>query len=145
MKRNTALVWFSVLFALVLVAGTRIQAGEIVYADDIRDNVVTMTSLVKMADNIIVLLDTSGSMARPNKALNKSYYELQVEALTKGVNRLPNLGDNLGVYRFTPWEALYPIQPFDATKVQDALKGLPAKPAGASPLMDGSSMRWNPC
>jgi OmpA-OmpF porin, OOP family len=137
MKRKTALVWFSVLVALVLVVGTRIQAGEIVYADDIRDNVVTMTSLVKTADNIIVLLDTSGSMARPNKALNKSYYELQVEALTKGVNRLPNLGYNLGVYRFTPWEALYPIQPFDATKVQDALKKLPAKPAGASPLMEG--------
>jgi hypothetical protein len=137
MKRNTALVWLSVLFGLVLVVGTRIQAGEIVYADDIRDNVITMTSLVKTADNIIVLLDTSGSMGRPNKALNKSYYELQVEALTKGVNRLPNLGYNLGVYRFTPWEALYPIQAFDATKVQDALKGLPAKPAGASPLMEG--------
>jgi hypothetical protein len=108
MKRNSALVSLGVLLTLVFVVGTSIQAGEIIYADDIRTNVITSQSLVRTADNIIVLVDTSGSMGELNKTLNKSYYELELEALTRGVSRLPDLGYNIGVYRFTPWEVLYP-------------------------------------
>ncbi len=63
------------------------------------------------------------------------YYDLQKDALTSGFGRLPDLGYNVGVYRFTPWEALYPMQKFDAAGVADALKKLPAEPTGKTPLV----------
>ena len=122
MKRDSALVSLGVLMTLVFAVGTRIQAGEIIYADDIRNNVITIKSLARTADNIAVLVDTSISMGAPNKTLNKSYYDLEVEALTRGVSRLPDLGYNIGVYRFTPWEVLYPMQPFNEAKVHGCSK-----------------------
>ena len=135
--RKSALVSFGVLITLVFAVNDSLQAGEIIYADDIRTNVITSQSLVRTTDNIIVLVDTSGSMGELNKTLNKSYYELELEALTRGVSRLPDLGYNIGVYRFTPWEVLYPVQQFNEAKVLDAIKKLPEKPAGTTPLLAG--------
>jgi hypothetical protein len=123
------------LVVLVFAAGNAAQAGEIIFENDIRDKVVPKEVLAKTADNVIVLVDTSSSMAAENKAHHKSYYELEKAALEAGFTRLPDLGYNVGVYRFTPWEALYPMQKFDAATAADALKKLPAEPAGKTPLV----------
>jgi len=120
---------------LVLMVGGAVQAGEIIYADDIRENVVTKEVLVKTADNVIVMVDTSSSMSATKGEYNKTYYELEQAALKTGFERMPDLGYNVGVYRFTPWEALYPVQKFDAAAVADALKKLPAEPGGKTPLL----------
>jgi len=135
MYKKTALITVVMLVILVFTVGGRVQAGEIIYNDDIRENVVKKEVLVKTADNVIVLVDTSSSMAATNKTYKKPYYELEKEALTTGIGRLPDLGYNLGIYRFTPWEVLYPMQKFDAAAAADALKKLPAEPGGRTPLV----------
>jgi OOP family OmpA-OmpF porin len=119
----------------VFADGSGVQAGEIIYADDIRENVISKEVLVRTADNVIVIVDTSASMGMNNKKYNKPYYQLEKEALAAGFNRLPDLGYNVGIYRFTPWEALYPVQKFDAAAAADALNKLPAEPGGKTPLL----------
>ena len=75
------------LVILVFTFGSGIQAGEIVYTDDIRENVVDKEVLVKTADNVIVMVDSSSSMAAINKTYKKPYYELEKEALKAGQAR----------------------------------------------------------
>jgi OOP family OmpA-OmpF porin len=129
----------SLLFVLVMFVftfGGGIQAGEIIYTDDIKENVVDKEVLVKTADNVIVMVDSSSSMAAINKTYKKPYYELEKEALKTGMGRLPDLGFNVGIYKFTPWEVLYPMQKFDAAAATEALNKLPAEPAGKTPLVN---------
>jgi hypothetical protein len=128
----------SMLFMFVILVftfGGRIQAGEIIYMDDIRENVFSKEVLVKTGDNVIVMVDSSSSMTAINKAYKKPYYELEKNALTTGFGRLPDLGYNVGIYQFTPWEVLYPVQKFDADGAKEALNKLPAEPAGKTPLV----------
>jgi OOP family OmpA-OmpF porin len=124
------------LVLLVFTFGSGVQAGEIVYTDDIKENVVDKEVLVKTADNVIVMVDSSSSMAAINKTYKKPYYELEKEALKTGMGRLPDLGFNVGIYKFTPWEVLYPMQKFDAAAATEALNKLPAEPAGKTPLVN---------
>jgi OOP family OmpA-OmpF porin len=138
LKKSVQLTLF-MLAILVFTFGGGVQAGEIVYTDDIRENVVDKEVLVKTADNVIVMVDSSSSMAATNKKYKRSYYDLEKEALTTGFGRLPDLGYNVGIYKFTPWEALYPVQKFDAARVAEALNKLPAEPAGKTPLVKSLS------
>jgi OOP family OmpA-OmpF porin len=125
------------LVILVFAVGTAVQAGEIIYKNDVVDKVVPKEVLVKTADNVLVMVDSSASMAAENKTFKKPYYELEKQSLKTGFERLPDLGYNLGVYRFTPWEVLYPMQKFDAATAEDALNKLPAEPSGKTPLLKG--------
>jgi OOP family OmpA-OmpF porin len=136
MNKKSAQLALIAWMILVFAVGSAVQAGEIIYADDIRENVVQKEVLVRTADNVIVLVDTSSSMKAINKAYKKPYYELQKEALTAGFTRLPDLGYNAGIYRFTPWEVLYPVQKFDAAGAAEALGKLPAEPSGRTPLVE---------
>lgn len=133
-KRSAQLILVMAMF-LVVPLGVTVQAGEIIYTDDIKENVVDKEVLVKTADNIIVMVDSSSSMAAINKRYKKPYYDLEKEALKAGFGRLPDLGFNVGVYRFTPWEALYPMQKFDAAEAAESLNKLPAEPGGRTPLI----------
>ena len=137
MCKNLFGLTLAILASLLFAVGSAVQAGEIIFADDIKQNVITKEVLVRAADNVIVLVDSSSSMGETNKTYNKMNYQLEREALTAGFNRLPDLGYNVGIYRFTPWEALYPVQRFDAAGVAAALKKLPDKPAGPTPLLQG--------
>jgi OOP family OmpA-OmpF porin len=133
-KKSVQLTLFT-LGILVLTFGAGVQAGEILFVDDIRENVVDKEVFVRTADNVIVMADSSSSMSGMNKKYKRPYYDLQRDALKTGFGRLPDLGYNVGVYKFTPWEALYPVQKFDADQVQAALNKLPAEPAGRTPLV----------
>jgi len=133
---NKSVLFTSVMLViLIFTLGTAVQAGEIIYKNDISDKVVSKEVLVKTADNVIVMVDSSGSMAAENKTFKKPYYEVEKEALRAGFERLPEIGYNLGIYKFTPWEVLYPMQKFDAAGASEALNKLPAEPAGRTPLI----------
>jgi len=113
-------------------------AAEIITAEDIKEEIVTKEVLVKTADNVIVLVDTSSSMAPVSKNYRpKTKYQLEKESLTAGIERLPDLGFNVGIYSFTPWNAVYPMQKFDRDKAAAALGALPAEPSGRTPLVQG--------
>jgi OmpA-OmpF porin, OOP family len=135
-------VKFSWVVALVSLACLGLSAAgnaaEIIYQEDIMQNVVTKDVLVRTADNVIVLMDASSSMGTAHRKYKKTNYEMEKEALAAGYSRLPDLGYNVGVYTFSPsWKEIYPVQKFDAAKVSEAMKQLPAKPSGATPLVAG--------
>ena len=130
---------FVALFSLVVLGlSVPANAAEIIYQEDIMQKVVTKDVLVRTADNVIVLVDASSSMDFSHRKFKKTNYELEREALAAGYSRLPDLGYNVGVYNFSPtWKEIYPVQKFDAAKVAEAMKQLPAKPSGRTPLVTG--------
>jgi len=114
------------------------NAAEIIYQDDISQNVVTKDVLVRTADNVIVLVDASSSMGFTHRKYKKTNYEMEREALTAGYQRLPDLGYNVGIYNFSPsWREIYPVQKFDAARASAAMNQLPAKASGRTPLAAG--------
>jgi OOP family OmpA-OmpF porin len=114
------------------------NAAEIIYQDDITQNVVTKDVLVRTADNVIILVDASSSMGSAHRKYKKANYEMEKEALAAGNSRLPDLGYNVGVYTFSPsWKEIYPVQKFNAAKISEAMKQLPAKSSGRTPLVAG--------
>ena len=135
-------VKLSWLLALVSVAilGLYVpgNAAEIIYQDDITQNVVAKDVLVRTADNVIVLMDASSSMASQHRKYKKQNYVMEKEAIAAGNSRLPDLGYNVGVYTFSPaWQEIYPVQKYDYAKLSEALKKLPAQPSGRTPLAAG--------
>jgi OOP family OmpA-OmpF porin len=122
----------------VLIVNVPGNAAEIIYQEDIIQNVVTKDVLVRTADNVIVLVDASSSMGTAHRKYKKTNYEMEKEALNAGYSRLPDLGYNVGVYQFSPsWKEIYPVQKFDAAKVSAAMQQLPAKASGRTPLAGG--------
>jgi outer membrane protein OmpA-like peptidoglycan-associated protein len=113
-------------------------AAEIIFQDDIVQNVVTKDVLVRTADNIIVLMDASNSMGFDNRKYKKSNYVLEKDALATGSSRLPDLGFNVGIYTYShSWQEIYPMAKFDSVKVAEAMKKLPAKASGNTYLAGG--------
>ena len=72
MYKNSLGLTLAVLAILVFAFGSTAQAGEIIFADDIKQNVITTEVLVRAADNIIVLVDSSSSMGEKDKAAEKA-------------------------------------------------------------------------
>ena len=112
-------------------------AAEIITVEDFEQKIVTKEHLTKMADNVIILFDASVSMNETYKDSGKSRYELAKQFLEDGNNRLPDLGYNIGIYLYTPWTPIYPMQSYDKQKVADALQTLPDKPDGVTYLVKG--------
>jgi len=137
--KKTKVGLFVALFSLgVLGLTIPVNAAEIIYQEDILQNVVTKDVLVRTADNVIVLVDASSSMGTAHRKYKKTNYEMEKEALNAGYSRLPDLGYNVGIYNFSPtWKEIYPVQKYDAAKVSEAMKQLPAKPSGRTPLVAG--------
>ena len=114
------------------------NAAEIIYEEDLIENVVAKDVLVRTADNVIVLVDASSSMDFSHRKYKKTNYALEKEALAAGISRLPDLGYNVGVYNFSPsWKEIYPMQKFDRAKLSAAMQQLPVKPSGRTPLVAG--------
>ena len=114
------------------------NAAEIIYQEDIAQNVVTKDVLVRTADNVIVLVDASSSMETTHRKYKKTNYQMEREALQAGFTRLPDLGYNVGVYTHSPsWKEIYPVQKYDAAKLSAAMNQLPAKGSGNTPLVAG--------
>jgi OOP family OmpA-OmpF porin len=138
MKKGNLILVAALIAAAVLGLNTAGITAEIIYRDDITQNVVTKDVLVRTADNVIVLVDASSSMAFDHRKYKKENYVLEKEALAAGNTRLPDLGYNVGVYTFSPsWQEIYPVQKYDYAKISEAMKKLPAKPSGRTPLVAG--------
>lgn len=135
--------WVPLLTAIwltaVILAGPA-GAAEIITDEDIRREIVTSKELVRSADNAILILDASSSMSMiSEKYRPKTRYELQKQSLTEFIFDLPDIGFNVGIYSFTPWTAIYPVQPFDRSAAAEALAGLPKEATGRTPLMPAFS------
>lgn len=112
---------------------TQATAFEIITKEDIVQKTVMKTDFIKTADNFIVLMDTSQSMNhRWQKDSTKSKLEVAKEILINGDERLPDLGYNAALYEFSPFEALYPMGPFDKQKFSQAINSIKADAEGST-------------
>ncbi len=111
-------------------------AFEIITQKDIIQGVIVTEDLIKTADNAIILFDASSSMAKPYKDSGQSRYEVAKQMLMERNTYFPDMGHQIGLYLYTPWKEIYPVQPYDRDKFGTALETLPEKANSATFLTD---------
>jgi len=112
-------------------------AVEVLIEEDIIEGVVMKEQLVRVADNAIFLLDTSSSMSDKFRDTGKTKLELVESVFTERNRYFPEIGHQFGIYTYTPWKEIYPVQEFNREKVAKALTGLPSEGKGPTPLNRG--------
>jgi OOP family OmpA-OmpF porin len=132
--RNACLV--AVLGAIV---APPLAAVEVVTEEDLVQGIIVGEQLVRVADNAVFLLDTSSSMNDEFRDTGKSKLELVSSLFKERTSYFPEIGHKFGIYTYTPWQEIYSIQTFDRQGVAEALKALPAKGSGPTPLAKGLS------
>ena len=139
------MVLLSIVLGMALFGWIPKEAAalEIITEEDVKKEIVTTLQLVKTADNAIILFDSSRSMAKPLKGSETPRLEALKEMLTTRLAWLPDLGYNFGLYLYTPWTELYPVQPFDKAKFATALQQLPTE-AGGETLLIQSLAKLDP-
>jgi len=123
-------------FAIMLMARASF-AAEIITFEDFKQELVMKEHLVKVADNAIFLFDASSSMNQPYKDTGQSKYDVAVAEFKTRNAYMPDLGQNFGLYLYTPWKPIYPMQPYQRQKFAAALDSLPAKGEGLTLLQVG--------
>ena len=131
--RSISLISF---FAIMLMAKASF-AAEIITIEDFKQDLVMKKHLIKVADNAIFLFDGSSSMNQPYKDTGQSKYDVAVAEFKKRNAYLPDLGQNFGLYLYTPWEAVYPMQSYNREKFAAALDSLPPRGDGLTLLSVG--------
>ena len=138
----------SFMCLLLLVAFVVIPTGARAY--ELVTQTVTVTvdevkiELKKIADNFIILCDTSTSMNELYKNTRKSKIVLQKEILKSRNEKLPDLGFNSGLYTFAteminnaPVPVLkpyYEVKPYNRAEFAKAIDKLPVYGEGLTPL-----------
>ena len=119
------------LMVLGLILPGLLPAAEIITKEDMVKKVVVEEQFIKLADNFIVLFDSSNSMKRQYKKNSpESRYEIARRILKEKVVALPKLGYNAALYLYTPYAELEPMGPLDRSGWAQAVDSMPAEPAG---------------
>ena len=130
--RNAVLVGIvGSVFALPL------SAVEIVTQDDLVKGVIKKEQLVRLADNAVFLLDTSSSMNGKLEGTETPMIQAVTNELKRRNSYFPDIGINMGLYTYTTWKDISPVQPYDRAKIAAALDTIPAKGSGPTPLKYG--------
>ncbi|MCG8634343.1 MAG: VWA domain-containing protein, partial [Desulfobacterales bacterium] len=135
MRSCLRLVILSMMMVCLTTAGA--AAFEIITKKDIIQGVVVREDLIKTADNAIILFDSSSSMDKPYKGTGMTRYEVAKNILEDRNGYIPDLGYNFGLYLYTPWKEVYPLQPYDREKFAASLETLPEKARTGTFLTDG--------
>jgi OOP family OmpA-OmpF porin len=137
MKRKSKILTAAMVGLLGGLVASPLWAVEIITRDDLVNNVVTKDQLVKVADNAVLLLDTSSSSNDEFANTGHPIIQAMKAELKSRNSYLPDLGYNMGIYTYTGWKEIYPMQPYNRDKVAAALDTLPAKGSGPTPLRIG--------
>ena len=126
-------VGFVVVVALILplFIVTATPAIEVLTEAQILGTDVLMRQrLVKAADNAIYLFDASAAMQAKFLDPTLSRYDIARKFMKDRNEVMPDLGYNFGLYLYTPWTTVYPMQSYDREKFAKALDSLPAEASG---------------
>lgn len=140
MKRKTC-VLIMVLGMFLAVAGTT-SAQVITKTETITWYNVELEA-VKTADNFIVLFNSAKTMGRPYKNTGMSHLEVAQDILQERNQLLPDLTYNAGLYIFaprraismkSPFQAIYPMKPYDKEAFAQAIAKLPTEARGTTEI-----------
>jgi len=114
------------------------QAVEAVVATTVVKKIDKIETLTRVADNVIILFDSSGSMGEPFGDSGMSKLDAAKTILKRRADLLPDSYPSLkvGLYSYTPSNkedpktAFYPLQPFNKTEFQKAVDELPKEASG---------------
>jgi OOP family OmpA-OmpF porin len=120
--------------ALACFIAAPAMALEVLTEEDFVQGVVVEDQLVRLADNVLVLFDTSSSMNDEYMDSGKSKLDVALAEFKRRNSYFPAIGHNFGIYEYTPWRVVYPMQRFDRDKIADALETLPKEGSGPTPL-----------
>ena len=137
MQKASPRIASGLLALLGCVISLPIAALEIITKEDLQNNIVTEEQLVRLADNAIFLVDTSSSMNEEFRDTGVSKYDSVINAFKDRNAYFPEIGHRFGVYDYTPWNEVYGLKLYDREKMAAALKTLPERGAGATPLAVG--------
>jgi OOP family OmpA-OmpF porin len=138
MKYKFTVLPKAIAIMLIGIFASVLQAAEIITETDIVEKVVQKEDFIKTADNFIILFDSSGSMKEfVNKGTKETKYDVVRKVLEQRQKMLPDLGYNAGLYLYTPFQEVYPMQPYDSAKFAAAIDSLPVEPEGRTPLAQG--------
>ena len=131
----TGIVFIGTLFLGSI--GTNLQAFEVLTKEDFVTRAIVNHQLIRMAENAIILFDSSDSMARTYPGSEMSRYDVAKKVLRERNAYMPDLGFNMGLYTYAPWKAYYPVQPYNRDGFASAINSLPEKPSGPTMLQSG--------
>mgnify|MGYP001822837183 CR=1 FL=1 len=134
MKKTKTLAIVASIFCLVALPAS---ALEILTEEDFINGIVVEDQLVPLADNAIFLLDTSSSMNDEFRDTGMSQLEFITEQFKQRTGYFPEIGINFGIYEYTPWKEIFPVQPFSRDAVAAALDDISKKGSGPTPLAKG--------
>lgn len=136
-----------VLLAAICIIPTGVRAYELITKTETVIIDEEKIELKKIADNFIIICDTSGSMAKRYKNTGKTKITLQNEILKSRNASLPDLGFSSGLYAYDPeafteggsrmiLKTYYEVKPYDKKKFAEAIDGLPTIAEGLTPLQE---------
>jgi OOP family OmpA-OmpF porin len=132
MFRNTCLAAAVAGFAAMPLA-----ALEVVTEQDLIEGVILKDQLVRVADNAIFMIDTSSSTNREFRDSGKSILQITTAEFQKRNNYFPEIGHQFGLYIYTPWEEIFPVQTFEREAVAAALAKIPDQGSGPTRISKG--------
>ncbi len=134
MKQDWKL-WHAILVgSLAGVIALPLFAVEVVTQEDMVNGVIKKEQLVRVADNAIFLLDTSSSMNEDFADTKTPKMQVMLDELKRRNSYFPEIGHNMGIFTYTPWEEIYPTQLYNREKVAAALDTITGKGQGGTPL-----------
>lgn len=134
---KTKIVKTTLTFLFVLFMATALNAAEIITEDIIEKEILTLVDYVKVADNFIIMFDSSGSARKNVPGTDMSRIDMARQVLKERNLLLPNLGYNAGLYLYTPFKAVYKMQPYDRERFAAAIDKLPNHGNSPTLLYDG--------
>ena len=144
MIKKTAVMAF---IATVFVFGgfvTQSQAVEAVVATKVVEKIDKIETLERVADNVIILFDSSGSMGEPVGDSGMSKLAAATTILKRRASLLPDSYPslNVGLYSYTPSTkgdaktVFYALRPFDKAEFMKAVDELPKEASGPTLMVN---------
>ena len=134
MKKTQGLPIVTAIFCLTALP---VSALEILTEEDFVNGVVVEDQLVPLAQNAIFLLDTSSSMNDEFRDTGMSQLEFITQEFKKRAAYFPEIDINFGIYEYTPWKEIYPVQKFNRASITEAMDEISKKGSGPTPLAKG--------
>ena len=116
--------------AFCVVVATPTLAIEIITKDDFVTNTIKKEQLVKVADNLILMLDTSSSTNDLYRDTGKPIIQVMKQELQSRNSYFPDLGHQVGIITYTGWTVNYPVALYDRAKVGAVFDAIPEKGKG---------------
>ena len=148
MNRRNIVVMLTVVTALFLGGLTQeVQAIEAVVATEVVKTIYKVESLVRVADNVVILFDSSGSMGETFDDSGVTKLAAATKILKQRVSLLPGSYPelNVGLYLYTPPAKpvpgaptfeFYKTQPFNKTAFINAADQLPKEASGPTLMVN---------